>query len=99
MDTSTTSTRGCTDGLVCQGAELQRLVCIAGPVHHMELEYFSNNSLCMGIYIYLFARPFEGVVAQAKYQHMKYTYLRLQTPKCLIESLDDERRCFAKWLG
>lgn len=67
MDTSTASTRGCTDGLVCQGTELQELVCIVSHVHHRELEYFSNISLCMGLYIYLFSRPFEGVGAQATY--------------------------------
>jgi hypothetical protein len=44
-------------------------------------------------------QPFESVGAQATYQHMWYTYPRLQTPKCLIESLSDWRRCFVKCLG
>jgi hypothetical protein len=66
------------------------------PVHHRTVRCAAENSSFSPTAIFELGpiytspnRPFEGVGAQATYQGILYTFLRAQTPKCLIESLGD----------
>jgi hypothetical protein len=61
---------------------------LSGAPVDKRLLLLSNGYNCGGVYKY--PQPaFQGVRAQATYQGILYTFPSAQTPKCLIESLDD----------